>query len=522
MSATSQIQERGRQLVEEMAGVALQGRDLPALTAAVEEETSRLGLGDASRYLAHLEADGAAEERAALVDRVVNNETYFFREPLHFQALTDLLVGGDDGAALPVDHRLRVLSAGCATGEEAYSLAAVLLELRPRRPDLEFEVLGVDVSRRALDVARGGVYGPHSFRRAAGETRLASHLEPLGDGAFAVAESLRSHVSFHRLNLMESGAVRAALGAVDIIFFRNVLIYLAEAARREVCDTLTALLRRPGLLFLGTSESLPAGPGELRRQVCGGIPYWTRDPSGERAPSPDQPPAERRVAVTAPGVAAPAMAAAPGAISERGARVATGAPSPASAAKGRALEVAAAGPVGDDAERCMEAVTHARDDRADEALTILRAIVATTPEHPEACRLMAELHLDRTEFAEARRLSERATDRDETLAWPYVLRGRVEYNAGDGAAATEELRKAIYYRPDWWPAHFYLAEAYRARGERALARRAYANALRNLERVAGDERLCEAEIIGCTRDDVAATCRANLLERQGRDRGPRA
>ena len=499
MPATSQVQERGRRLVEELAGVALEGRDLPGLAAAVEGEMSRLGMRRPADYFAHLEGDGGREDGASLLDLVVNNETYFFREPQHFVALRRLLLDRGGGDGWPAGNRVRVLSAGCSTGEEAYSLAIELLELRAHLPELDFEVLGADISRRALEVARQGVYGPNSFRRLPDGVRLEAWLEPAGDGTYAVSERVRRHVAFHCLNLKEAGAVRESLGPVDVIFFRNVLIYLSDAARLEVCRNLVSSLRRPGYLFIGTSEVLPPHMGELGKQHVDGVFYWKKGEVGDGS--------------SAKAVAGP----------ERRAHTETGAPGGGSGVVGAPrTQAGLVGPRADpdDADLedlcsealCAEALAYAREDRAQEALGLLRRIVAAAPDHLEACRLMAELHLDRAEFEAALELSDRVTARDETLAWPYALRGRIAHSRGEGSEATGELRKAIYYQPDWWPAHFFLAEAYRVQGEMPLARRAYENALRNLERGTDPGQDCGADFIGYSREDIAVTCRMNLRE----------
>ena len=501
MPALDQVQERGRRLVEELAGLVLEERDLPALDAAVTREMSRLGLSRPADYFAHLEEDGTWEDRASLVDLVVNNETYFFREPQHFIALRRLILDrdGDDGRT--AGSRIRVLSAGCSTGEEAYSLAIELLQLQARLPALNFEVLGADISRRALDVARLGVFGPNSFRRLPDALCLDGWLEPAGDGTRVVSEQVRGAVTFHCLNLKEAEAVRATLGPVDVIFFRNVLIYLNAATRLEVCRTLVSTLRRSGCLFIGTPETLPPDVGGLGRQHRDGVVYWTKGPT-EAGPAATVEPVTRDGRRVAPD----------GGGSRRQARARGGSPSDFEVVPAQQTETAGRGAALGDL--CEEALEHAREDRAQEALDLLRRIVDAEPDHPQACRLMAELCLDRAEFEQAVQLSDRVTGGDETLAWPYVVRGRVAHTRGDAAAATGELRKAIYHQPAWWPAHFFLAEVHRGQGDMPLARRAYENALHNLERGTDPGQDCGVDFIGYSREDIAVTCRMNLQDSQ--------
>ena len=498
MVPSAQVQERGRRLVEEMAGVALEGRDLPGLAAAMAREMARLGVSRPADYVTHLEGDGAAADRASLVDLVVNNETYFFREPQHFAALRSLLIDrGDDGG--PAAGRVRVLSAGCSTGEEAYSLAIELLQLQARVPTLDFEVLGADISQRALEVARLGVYGPNSFRRLPDGLCLEAWMEPVGEGTWSVSEQVRRLVSFHSLNLKDEEALGERVGPVDVVFFRNVLIYLSPATRRQVCRNLVATLRRRGCLFIATPESIPPDVDGLGRRHLDGVAYWEKG-----AADANRPVVKRDDA--APGAVAAEWPSPPRAATVSRAATAA-APRPASGSARRGNELG---------DLCARAMACAREDRAQEAMGLLRQITAAVPDHPEACRLMAELHLDRAEFEQAVELSDRATGRDQSLAWPYVVRGRIAHNTGEGAAAMDELRRAIYYRPDWWPAHFFLAEAYREQGEMPLARRAYENALHNLERRTDPGQDCGADFIGYSREDIAVTCRINLQDPRGR------
>ena len=504
MTATFQVQEGGRRLVEGLAGMALEARDLPELEGAVGREMARLGIALPAAYFAHLESGGGGEDRTRLLDLVVNNETYFFRERQHFVTLRELLRGGDSGRDRAAGQRIRVLSAGCSTGEEAYSLAIDLLALREQVPELDFEVLGVDISRRALQVAREGVYGPNSFRRLPDDLDLEARLEPAGDGTYAVPETVRHHVAFHHLNLAEAGSVAERLGRMDVVFFRNVLIYLGGAARLEACRNLAAALRRPGYLFMGAAEILPAQIGGLRRRRGDGVYFWEKEDEVAHGPSTDgrQPKTTTRAApARRPGTAGTAPAATPalrGPDPEPPQDVAT----QEDAARQKDVE-----------PLYEEALAHARQDRPQEALELLRRVVAVASDHLPAQRMMAELHLDRAELEAAVQLSDRATARDVTLAWPYVLRGRVAHSQGVGAEAVAQLRTAIYHQPDCWPAHFFLAEAYRIRGETPLARRSYANALRNLEKGMDPGQDCGVDLMGFSREDIATTCRLNLQAR---------
>lgn len=218
-----------------------------ALAARLERRMSAHGLRTFSDYYRLLRY-GNGEEWRFLAEVVTNNETYFFRESAQFDELIGLLPTLAERRA-----PLRVLSAGCSSGEEAFSLAAVLAahaELLPHG----FEVCGVDISARCVAEARSGRYSDRSFRldrpKPTGVERFFSRSE----GTWSVKPGLRARVRFHIGNLVDPGGLR--LGEFDVIFCRNVLIYVRDDDIRRFLRTLALSLRPRGYLFLGQSESL--------------------------------------------------------------------------------------------------------------------------------------------------------------------------------------------------------------------------------------------------------------------------
>ena len=489
MGVTPEELERGQRLVEDLAGVLLEPHDLPAFVRAVAEGMSRAGKGRPEEYFEYLESPEGRKEQERLLEEVVNNETYFFREPQHFEVLSRLLPGTCGAGGESRRGRMRVLSAGCSTGEEPYSLAMELLELAWRLPGLDFEIAGVDISPRALDLARKGIFGPNSFRNPLARARREAWFEPAGDRRHQLSDRVAGKVEFHCLNLNAEHSLRGALGVMDVIFFRNVLIYLSPAARIQVCRNLVAALRDSGYLFIGTSEVLPPGIEGVVSQQVDGVFFWKKGmPEGRGSLEPE-------VSEASQPRARPFPAEVPHGLQRRGDAL----PDQPHSGSGRdEVEVWYA-----------EALKKVREDRAEEALEVLRRIFEEVPDHLQACRLMAELFLDRAEFEAALRVTDRVIEMNETLAWPYVLRGRISYGEGDAAAAQSELKKAIYYQPGYWPAHFYLAEVYKGMDERSLAIRAYRNALRNLEKEDPDKE-SGIHCIGYSRTDISLTCQMNI------------
>ena len=194
-----------------------------------------------------------ADRRAELdeiADRVTTNETYFFRERYQLDAFQIEILPEIKGARRP--RRLHVWSAGCSSGEEAYTIAMLIHETG-WFDSWDVRVFGSDVSRKVLGAARRGIYGKASFR-AIEEHHQRTFFQP-ADDRLQVRADIRNLVTFGHMNLLDDDSV-AAVGEMDIIFCRNVLIYFDIPSRRKVIETFHRKLARGGYLLLGHSESL--------------------------------------------------------------------------------------------------------------------------------------------------------------------------------------------------------------------------------------------------------------------------
>jgi chemotaxis protein methyltransferase CheR len=213
-----------------------------------------LSLPEFDDYYRYLHAAAPETRRAELdeiVERVTTNETYFFREAYQLTAFRDEILPALFSAR-PRGKRLSIWSAGCSSGEEAYTIAILILETG-LFGDWEVRVFGSDISRRVLAVGRKAIYGRSSFRTS--EPRVVRRYFREVDGRHQVRDEVRQLVSFGQINLVDE-PMTALVGEVDVIFCRNVLIYFNNASRRRVIDTLHRKLNRGGYLLLGHSESL--------------------------------------------------------------------------------------------------------------------------------------------------------------------------------------------------------------------------------------------------------------------------
>jgi two-component system, chemotaxis family, CheB/CheR fusion protein len=202
------------------------------------------------RYHRYLEEH--PDELPVLFNEILINVTRFFRDPAAFNALQEAVVAH---LAVPrnTEHPLRVWVPGCATGEEAYSVAIVLLEAMERAPSklkLSLQLFGSDVSDAAIARARAGIY-PTNIEIDVSPERLRRFFTKI-DGQYQVKKSVRELCVFARHNLAKD----PPFSSVDVISCRNVLIYLDGASQRRVMATFHYALRNSGLLMLGTSETV--------------------------------------------------------------------------------------------------------------------------------------------------------------------------------------------------------------------------------------------------------------------------
>ena len=205
---------------------------LAARRAARLRTAQRQAQGEASRQI---EAD-------ELLEALVVPESWFFRDEAVFDHLGN--------HCSRVSGRVRVLSAPCARGEEAWSIAMTLA--RTGRPAAQMEVVGIDVSNNAITHARRGLYSGMSLRGQAASLAV-PWMEERPEGML-VSQSLRSSVSLHQANMVRPLPWEGVTGSFDEILCRNLLIYLTPSARTHVLNSLHSLLRPDGLIFCGHAE----------------------------------------------------------------------------------------------------------------------------------------------------------------------------------------------------------------------------------------------------------------------------
>lgn len=237
-----------RMLIHERTGIRYGTDDAALIDEKLLLRADEAGFESLLDYYYFLRYDPTSDaEFSALIDSLVVNETYFFREYEGLKVVLDEFVM----PAVQARGTARIWSAACATGEEPFTVAMMLAE---RRALDRVRILATDISERALARARAGRFGARSLRSA----RLPSegeHRLDVVDGCPSLNPSLRQAVQFDRLNLLDESKI-ATLGKFEAILCRNVLIYFADDAIQKVIRHLMEALLPGGALLVGVSESL--------------------------------------------------------------------------------------------------------------------------------------------------------------------------------------------------------------------------------------------------------------------------
>jgi chemotaxis protein methyltransferase CheR len=241
-----------RDLFSAKIGLSYGPESMLTLGRRLRERLAILKLATFAEYYQHLRFHPLAHaEWDEAVELLTTNETYFFRQEFQLRAFRDevLPLLAEENAER---RNLSIWSAGCATGEEAYTIAMLVAD-SGLFAGWDIRVFGSDISKRCVAAARRGVYGASSFR-AMGSHEKNRHFIERVDGA-AISEKIRTMCHFGQMNLLDEERSRI-FGRVDVIFCRNVLIYLDNHARRCVIDNFHDRLYPGGVLLLGHSESL--------------------------------------------------------------------------------------------------------------------------------------------------------------------------------------------------------------------------------------------------------------------------
>lgn len=435
---TQEEYERFRDLVLKRSGLYFPEDKRQALSKGLAEAVALSPCKTLEEYyelLLHSLPTNAEWER--LVSLLTVGETYFFRNKAHFDALACHILPGIIARRRGSTRTLRIWSAGCATGEEPYSVAILLREMIPDLDRWNILILATDINRDALDRARRGVYGRWSFRGTEDRVRD-RYFHPQEGNRFAIDDQIRKLVTFEYLNLVADIYPSPANNTheMDVILCRNVTIYFSPEVTQKVVNRFYRCLVEGGWLVTGAAEPNLLFYRDFQMRSFPGATVYQK--TGEPAPS------------------------LPSALPNQWA----------------AAQPAEEEPAADPYEQALRLVNECKWD---EALNKLEEKIEQDPDFAPAYSLIGKVYVQKGVLDEARRWCEQALRKDKLQPEPYYLLAKIYERHGLLDMATEALKKALYLDRDFVLAHYSLAQLYRQQGKAHLARKSLENVRRLLQ-----------------------------------------
>jgi chemotaxis protein methyltransferase CheR len=479
-----------RTLLGKAAGLVFDDSRRDALAFCVGERMRSTGCDTAAAYLTLISAPSGEAERQALLDEVTIPETHFFRNPPQITALRrHVLPQLLKDAAERGDRRLRVWSAGCSTGEEAYTVAMLVRELLPLTHGWDIRIIATDISRRGLQTGARARYAERSLVMTEPDDINRWFIRDIDEGLYEVRPEVRELVEFRRHNLVTE-PIPFDPGEVDLVLCRNVTIYFDRSTTRALVGRLHSVLRDGGYLFLGHAETLWQVSDAFRLVPLGDAFIYRRDDTPLVQPDGQPTPASERRSVL-----------------------------PDRRSGGRSERFGIERRSGQD--RRLAFTSNKPRSRA-----VLRSTIVQPPPEPVPVTVhqpepsaVAEVRqaLAAGRYDEAAQLAEALTTAEPLAVDAHYLRGLALCNLGRDSEALVNLRKAVYLDPDLGFAHFLLAGALARIGEGVAAGRSYRAAASALERMPAD--LVADELGGRSAAELAELCRvlATKAETAGSD-----
>jgi len=407
--------DRLRQLIEARTGLAVGAR----LRADFDSLFAQLDHGNRAAFYQDLQASALSDARwQELIYALTIGETYFMRDRLRFKLLKDeILPALIQRKRQAADYRLSLWSAGCATGEEAYSLAMTVYESLMDLERWQITILGTDLNERAIAAAQRGLYRAWSFRHA-NESLRPRYFIPNGEGQWQIASHLRQMVTFQQGNLLQ-----AFPQEMDIILCRNVLIYLSATAVRQVEDMLYNALQPGGWLILGEVEALRHQRQRWQMHLYPSAPLYQK-------PQQDTPPAPvlHKLNMSTTWASTPQQ-------------------------------------VVQDDIGYQQAVALMRSENYLEAEHLLGRMLMEEPNFAQAHVLLGMLFANRQAIPEAQAQIESALRLQPMLADAHYLLALVRLEQADSERAERSLRAALYVDRQHLLAHFLLGTLLAQQGD---------------------------------------------------------
>ncbi len=240
-----------RKLVKERSGLVLSADKQYLVESRLLPVARKRGLAGLSEVVQKLKGPNGQKLAVEVVEAMMTNESFFFRDKLPFEHFRDTIVP-TLMAARAHQRRIRVWCAAASTGQEPYSLAMCLKEMAPKVAGWRFDILATDLSTDVLEKAKTGIYSQFEVQRGLPIQLLIKYFTQIGE-SWQIAPDIRAMVQFRPFNLLNDFS---GLGMFDVVFCRNVLIYFDQATKISMLNRIARTVERDGYLILGAAETV--------------------------------------------------------------------------------------------------------------------------------------------------------------------------------------------------------------------------------------------------------------------------
>jgi chemotaxis protein methyltransferase CheR len=487
-------------LIKQRTGLTVKQDNISFFQDILQNLMFENGVGSYSEFFSRVVRDPNIFRK--IINELTINETYFFRESVHLSLVIERLIPflrekKKEG------EKIRILSAGCSTGEEPYSLAMAFKDAYPTDfNDNRFDIIGADIDSDALIRAEAGIYSRQSFRNIRSGF-VDRYFEELDKKRYKISSDIRKQVEFHLVNLVKK-PYPSSLYGIDIILYRNVSIYFDPNMQREIFENLTGILNEPGFLIVGITETLSHDFNLLPLVEMDGVFLYRKEGvlTGKRDLAEpalllrkertflksdhykNKPRKIKNIERRRPFAEKEKRQRAPNEVPEK--EVITG----------KELY-----------EKALELVNNKEYERS---FVLLEDLLKEEPGNLKAQTLKAVILLNRKQIEESREICNGIIQADPLFTEAYFISGLLAKFEGNHEEALKRFREALYLEPGMWPARFYLAQLYQTLERPQRAIHEYGLVVNLLENGRFLEHGLSCFPLIFTRDQIVRLCRQQL------------
>ena len=450
-----------KELILAKCGLVFENNREITLGSALKQRMLASGVNGAFYYS---KLQSSEKEFELLIELLTVNETYFFREPSHLIVIIDRLI--PDLLKSRETRPLKIVSAGCSTGEEPYTVAIMLLEKYGVDADKLFSISGVDIDRTALTKANHGVFQKKAFR-SMDENIRKKYFTLCGKDNWLLNDAVRKLVTFNVANLFDHSDTDT-LQQADIILYRNVSIYFPQTVQKWIFKKLAELLREGGYLVVGAIETIHHNIGILTLvkldfiyvyQKIQGLAYEERRK-------------HRRTETLNPACV----------ILDRVGQDLTNIHCKCSNIEVSSQVGRIVNPAVDESRSLFDQALSLVIDGSDQGTNpLLDTLLAGQSDFTNAHLLKGSILLNQGQYLEARTICERLLEMDPMNFKALLLHGMILRQLDCVSDAISCFRQSIYLDQECWPAHFFLAELVFTEGDNRRSKGGYESVLRILD-----------------------------------------